>query len=251
MKFKGRPEFSKYSDRFYYGERYIAWYLDVAPKTHQILSLHFESDLDDDQQLVMDDLCHWAPGRKVGDMPTKFSTLMWPMGLISYRLFLRSISGGDIAFHKQKNESEDDLVCRCFGVYGQEVIEHLVKESESEHTLSSLGTQIKAGLGCGSCHKDLRGLLKTFGHGEKERPKEIVTSAWEKMESQELASACHAIAQAMLAKDKSINKLIVFGVKPGNILFQYLGEKESDDILAELRSVIRDELGPGLEVTLR
>lgn len=257
MSYQGKPDFYKYHQRFEQGSDFIEWFLDVSPKTNKVAELYFESNLQEKYLEQAELICEFVRVKPLGDIPSVAdlnTNGLWPVSLMTYRLFIEEIIGQTIPYHVQKSEEAGDLICRCFGVYKQEVLQFLINESEHEPDLSSLGSGLRAGIGCGNCHQDLMSLLATFGHHPKKEVKAMeqrLPEVWERLDSQNLASACHDLLQVIKLKNQGINKLGVFGVKPGHILIKYDGSLKESDIEDFIRSAFEREFGQGLEFSLR
>ena len=257
MEFQGKPEFFKYHKTFESDGRHLTWYLDVSPKSNRVLSLHFDSNEEGAQLALMNEVCRQVKGKSLGFIPAMSDlsfTGFYPIALVTYRHFLQETTGSTIPFCDQKGEEEDDLICRCFGVYKQEILSLLADGSGREYTLDFLGSELRAGIGCGSCHHDLIGLLSTFGFDvrkslaqqEAKKPKE-----WETLDSQALAARCHDLLTLISQNEEGIDHLSVFGVKPGHVLIQYKGSLANAEAEKIIRTEIDRELGLGLEFSLR
>lgn len=56
-----------------------------------------------------------------------------------------------------KNQKSEELICRCFGVYREEILEFL--DSEPEANASQISNATKAGAGCSTCLEDFSELM--------------------------------------------------------------------------------------------
>ncbi len=57
-------------------------------------------------------------------------------------------------------DNGDELVCRCFNVSKTTILQNLVKDKN--YDLLSIGKSTKAGLGCGSCQKDITEAIQDY-----------------------------------------------------------------------------------------
>lgn len=61
---------------------------------------------------------------------------------------------GDVSGHQKLTKSlDDELICRCFGTYKGQIVEHC--NNNSEASLNSVSEEFLAGAGCSSCQKDI------------------------------------------------------------------------------------------------
>lgn len=85
----------------------------------------------------------------------------------------------------------DDLVCRCFGVYGEEIA-NLVR-TEQARTLREVSRQLKVTLGCASCRDDVLEVLRS------ER-KELSMRVAKKMSAIDRANTVDALADEVIGR---------------------------------------------------
>lgn len=185
-----------------------------------------------------ENICDWATGNQLGVVPNsndvQLSSSFSPVYL-SYRLFVLDIMGAILPYHVQKGCDEAELVCRCFGVYKQELIGLLTDAGANQYTAADLGAATRAGVGCGSCHYDLENLLELFGHKEKS----TFNKSWKAMGDQELGVECNDILKAWSGAK-------VVGLRPGGVLI-----KAEISVRDEIKEAIDKKLGLGLVISFR
>ena len=58
---------------------------------------------------------------------------------------------------KLTNKIDDELICRCFGCYKGQIVEHCRNNSSAD--LNSVSQEFLAGAGCSSCQKDIKHII--------------------------------------------------------------------------------------------
>jgi bacterioferritin-associated ferredoxin len=135
------------------------------------------------------------------------------------------------------------LICRCFGVRENDVLEFLRKNSQP--TLDALSTETKAGMGCRSCVPQLKRWLvlheaKKFNHHYKERP--VVD--WLIQIDYQLGRFPHAVDW----------KMEVQGMKAGQVSVSFekdVSQKEEEEMGKELQRFLAAGVDLGLAFFLR
>lgn len=79
--------------------------------------------------------------------------------------------GKSPALYKLKSQPEEDLICRCFGIYKGELLELL--EQFPEYSSKELSNATKAGAGCSSCLSDFPVIL---GEAKARQAKRLLNS---------------------------------------------------------------------------
>ena len=65
---------------------------------------------------------------------------------------------GEVSGHqKLTNNLNDELICRCFGTYKGQIVEHCNKNKDA--SLNSVSEEFLAGAGCSSCQKDIKTII--------------------------------------------------------------------------------------------
>lgn len=70
---------------------------------------------------------------------------------------LEEYRGKAPALHHIKKESEEELICRCFGIYREEILDFLKENPDLKN--SDITNATKAGAGCASCLDDFQELI--------------------------------------------------------------------------------------------
>ena len=251
----GKPDYYRFKDTYKLGDSEITWYLDSSKKL-EILELKFEtSDSFDDltEKNVANEICNWAKGKGLNKLPTSrevSSENIYPLSLLSYKLFLNNINGKVIPFHQQKGERADELICRCFGVYKQEINDFLLNGATEKQTLQTLGQELRSGIGCGSCHKDLRDLLELFGHSDNADENQVELKDWRGLDTKLLANLCSDEIKLFLADKGEGHKLVVVGVQPDKVLIKYSGDWDKEQVSSDVINHFRTYLTPGLTISV-
>jgi len=234
--FLGTPDFYRFKKSYQLSgiESELTWYIDFSEKKGKVLSLHFETR-HESSKLLANSLCQWAKGKSLGLFPqsneVESQSLFSPV-LLSFRLFNLELLGRSRPFHVQKGQMAEELTCRCFGVYRQEIIS-LLSEGGTEHSKMTIGAALRAGIGCGSCHFDLDQLLDLLGHNDKA----IVEKSWRDMNEQTLSETCRDLL-------KPWGEARLIGLKPGGVLI-----KANAEIRDAIKEAIEKELGHGLAIS--
>jgi hypothetical protein len=253
----GKPDFFRYSNTYKFNETEISWYLDTSPKNHKITELGFETSknwINEEEQKVANEICNWAKGKDLNQLPLTSdvsSRSLYPQSLLSYKLFINNINGKVMPFHKQKGENADELICRCFGVYKQEINDFLLSSSHENQTLQTLGQELRSGIGCGSCHSDLNKLLDLFGHGEEgSGATGVVLKDWRGLDTKQLANLCTAELLNFLEESGANHTLTVVGVQPDKVLIKYNGESDKVKVSDDVKLHFKTHLTPGLIISV-
>ena len=92
-----------------------------------------------------------------------------PWASVSLQLFYRALDEyrGHIAI-AEKPSASSPLICRCFGIFLEEITDHL--KANSGIDLKTLTAQLLAGGGCTSCQEDLLKLIEQYATVEAKSP---------------------------------------------------------------------------------
>jgi bacterioferritin-associated ferredoxin len=207
----------------------------------------FEWNGEDSEAVQLSDLCQKMIGREFGDIQP-VSTDKFPFAFFFYRKFVTEIKGSFHIHAYQKGRDPQDLICRCFGVYGADIHE-LVGKGIEVNSIRDLGDHLKAGIGCGTCHHDLKETLAPLISApvlEEEQPLEM--SMWEKLDPQRLARECHRILKKWNESEGNGQSLELKGTKPGSVLLGLKGDGAwtKETVIPEIKKLVDAELGPGL-----
>lgn len=138
---------------------------------------------------------------------------------------------------------QSPLICRCFGIRENEIIEHL--RQNDVPTLESLSGQTKAGMGCRSCVTQLTRWVaeatpKKFSHYYKERP----VSDWLLLIDEKLSTL----------PEYQDWKLELKSLEKGMVMIEYLKEVsqlEEESLTKKIQGFLEREVDAGLAFFLR
>jgi len=244
LSWQGQPDFYKYKSHFDLksGER-LSFYLDLS-KNDTVLSLHFEWNGASLISSQINRFCSQLKGQVFDDYPCDIGEGEFVLTPLIYRQFVQEVRGISPAYHNLKGRPEKSLVCRCFGVY-EEDIHQLVGTGISIKSLRDLGDHLQAGIGCGTCHQDLRVILDPLIPVDPESPKEEelvpALALWEKLDPQSLAREAFQVIKAWNEANNAQAELK--GTKPGSLLLGLKDESLRDSLMLSLTR----ELGRGLD----
>ncbi len=114
-----------------------------------------EFSLENWKNYFKDDQSFWDFYQEMGEY-----LVFWPQELL--RTALDIYRGKNYLY-----QNSSPLVCRCFGVCEEDILEHLHKEETP--TLETLGQSSNAGMGCRSCVPQLKRWFLSSGQQKKER----------------------------------------------------------------------------------
>lgn len=248
MKNLRRPDFYRYScDYELFGEP-LKLYLDTG-KRDQVLDLAFEWQGDEKIQNQFDQLGDLMKGRELGDIAIPDAKGGFPYAYFFYRRFVCELKDRFHIDAYQKNRDPLKLICRCFGVY-EEDIHELIGRGVEVTSLRDLGDHLKAGIGCGSCHHDLKETLKPLISAPVEEAAPPQMSLWEKLDPQSLAKESHRLLKKWSESQGEGQSVELRGSRPGGLLLSLKGSGkwDKDNAGASLQEVFSKELGPGLDL---
>lgn len=247
---RGKPEFWRYKGEYSFQGKPLTFYLDTG-KRDQVIDLRFEWDGPDSLASEFSTLCTQMTGREFGDIvPVKGEG--FPFAYFYYRKFVLELKDSFHIHAYQKGRDPQDLICRCFGVYGADIHE-LVGKGIEVNSIRDLGDHLKAGIGCGSCHHDLKEALAPLISApvmEEEQAPQI--SLWEKLDPQSLAKECHRVLKKWNESHGQGQELELKGAKPGSVLLGLKGDGPwtKETVAIEIKKEINEELGPGLDLII-
>ena len=243
---KGRPDFWRHKGGYELLGKPLTFYLDTGKKD-QVIDLMFEWDGPDNYAEQLSRFCESMLGREFGDIVPQTDEGM-PFAYLLYRKFVLEIKDSFHIHAYQKGRDPSDLLCRCFGVYGADIHE-LVGKGIEVNSIRDLGDHLKAGIGCGSCHHDLKEtlapLISAPVQADEPAPQ---MSLWEKLDPQSLARECHRVLKSWNETQGNGQILELKGAKPGSVLLGLKGEGtwSKETVIPEVKKLIDAELGPGL-----
>lgn len=247
--FNRKPEFYQYTQTFDLSEGPLTFYLD-ASKKGKVNELCFEGKGAITLQKSLNQLCLKVKGLPLGELPIFDEETNFPFTTFLYRRFLQDIRQTLIPFSFQKGRDPQNLVCRCFGVYKEDIHE-LIGSGVEVLTLRDLGDHLSAGVGCGSCHVDLKHILEPLIPVPVAVETKSQQPLWEKLDPQGLAQEIFQVVQSFNSEDSSF-ELKLKGTRPGGVLlgckWKQIGEEEKVKLLIERK--IEENLGPGLELLI-
>lgn len=244
LSWQGQPDFYKYKSHFELasGER-LSFYLDLSKKD-TVLALHFEWNGKSAISSQINRFCSQMKGKVFDDYPCDVGEDEFILTPIIYRQFIQEIRGISPVYNDLKGRPGKSLVCRCFGVY-EEDIHELVGTGATIKSLRDLGDHLQAGIGCGTCHQDLKEILDPLIPADPQSPKvEVQTptlALWEKLDPQSLAREAFQVIKSWNKTNNAQAELK--GTKPGSLLLGLKDESLRDSLMLSLTR----ELGPGLD----
>lgn len=259
------PDFSRYSSQFRWDDINFSLYLDTG-KRDQVIGFYYQvtgrSLSKEEEQWLLGGFSYLAQTLEGGSyfsLPRlsdedgdKEANKRFPLPWLLYRKFVREIQDTEIPWNQMKGRDGQNLICRCFGVYKEDIHE-LVGSGVEVSGLRDLGDHLQAGIGCGTCREDLleelRPLLSTPIKEESKSSYE--QQLWEKLDPQSLANEAHDILRRFSGSHAQFGPLKLGGTRPGSVLV-LVDRKLESVALEELRVVLGEEfsreLGPGLGI---
>ncbi len=248
MKNRRRPDFFRYSGEYLLFKEPLKIYLDTGKKD-QVLDMAFEWQGDERIAGQFDRLAEAMKGRELGDIAVCESDGLFPYAYFYYRRLVCELKDRFHIDAYQKSRDPLKLVCRCFGVY-EEDIHELIGSGVEVLSIRDLGDHLKAGIGCGSCHPDLKDILEPLIPAPVVEAPAPQMSLWQKLDPQSLAKEAHTILRRWSDKKGEGQRLELRGSRPGGLLIGVVGEGPwtKETVFPALREEMDKELGPGLEL---
>jgi bacterioferritin-associated ferredoxin len=251
MQHRGRPSFWRYKGEYSLLNLPLTFYLDTG-KNDQVMELTFEWDGPDEIAEQFSELASSIVGKEFGDIPIIDTHGKFPYAFTFYRKFTLEVKDTLHSFASQKKRDFKELICRCFGVYKSDIHE-LIGSGVEINSIRDLGDHLQAGIGCGSCHHDLREELTPLLSAPVEEDIPVpVMSMWEKLDPQGLAKECHNILRLWNKDHGEGQQVSLKGSRPGSVLVSIDGDGKwtKENIGKSLQQEIDKDLGPGLSLVI-
>ncbi|MEC7275931.1 MAG: (2Fe-2S)-binding protein [Bdellovibrionota bacterium] len=244
-----KPSIYRYDTSFTFGKGKGHFYLDTGKK-EQVLGLYYEWEGEDWVASQLSSLAQEMTGLPYGTLPS-LKGERFPIALMLYRRFVVEIQESFIPWAKLKGRDPLNLLCRCFGVYKEDIHE-LVGSGVELHSLRDLGDHLQAGIGCGTCKEDLKEeLAPLIPHPIESKEPVNDQSLWEKLDPQTLASEFHTLLRQFQGENNQYGVLKLGGTRPGSVLVSVeksLGPEQRAELKERLKKECDKTLGPGLEI---
>lgn len=242
--YQGRPSIFSHQRDFIYKGLPLNLYLDTD-KSGKVSTFRYEYDGRDP---FLDSFAQAIVGKVLGDIPPLSEEGKFPSLYFLVRKFIQEIRSTPIPFDQQKGRPYQNLLCRCFGVYVEDIHE-LVGRGIEVNSLRDLGDHLNAGIGCGTCHRDLERTLEPLLSQPIESTEKVSVALWQKLDAQNLAQEIFQLLEDLNKKEKLT--LRIKGTRPGGVL---LGCQECEISHVEIENLVQktieSALGPGLDVTI-
>ncbi|MCF8059504.1 MAG: (2Fe-2S)-binding protein [Bacteriovoracaceae bacterium] len=251
MKNRGRPSFWRYFGEFTLLDLPLKFYLDTG-KNDQVIELTFEWDGPDEIAEQFSELASLIKGNELGDIPVFDTGGLFPYAYTFYRKFVLEIKDELHTFASLKGRNPEELICRCFGVYRAD-IHQLIGSGAEIQSIRDLGDHLQAGIGCGSCHHDLKEeLTPLLSAPVLEEEAVPVMGLWEKLDPQGLARECHSILREWNSDHGAGQEVSLKGSRPGSVLVSIKGEGKwtKENIGKSLQEYLDKGLGEGLSLII-
>ncbi len=240
------PDSFGFKQVFRLKEHDLTYYLDTNAKD-QVEGLYFTWDGDEETAQEFSLFTKSVEGLNFGELPKSDVPGLHAPALF-YRLLIDKVRRGGPLYPYAKNRDPLKLICRCFGVY-EEDIHELFGTGEEVKTIKELGERLQAGIGCGSCHHDLKAILSALVSApvaipDDEKPE---LPLWKKLDSDSLARL--AFQDVKDLKESSGVEASLVGIRPDGILVKISKSSGSvEDSKKVIREKIEASLGKGLEI---
>lgn len=250
MKNHRRPDFFRYSGEYNLLGHSLKLYLDTGKKD-QVLDFAFEYGGESSIAQQFEDLAELMKGREFGDVAIPQTAGAFPYAYFFYRRLVCELKDRFHILAFQKNRDPLKLVCRCFGVY-EEDIHELIGSGVEVNSLRDLGDHLRAGIGCGSCHPDLKEVLNPLLSAPVQESPMPQMALWEKLDPQGLAQEVHRILKKWTESEGEGQSLALKGTRPGGLLVSLDGQGKwtKENVKESVVATLAGELGAGLEVTV-
>lgn len=154
----GHPDFHVAKAEYFSPRGKVKLFLDITKK-EKVLSIHFITEGLPEFNELFSSFAKWMENKYISDFPQfpqYHQEEFFPMlGL----LFIEAISEwkGNKSYSSLSGHKEAGLICRCFGVYKEQII----KEVFADHEITAKGitNNLKAAGGCTKCLEDVREII--------------------------------------------------------------------------------------------
>jgi bacterioferritin-associated ferredoxin len=142
----------------------IALYLDLDERD-RILDIGYDLNERDSYVENMEQFCKNALGKKFAELKVTEDDepgehrFIGPLALLFFRL-KNEWYDGPVPWNQQKGIGLEGLVCRCFGIYLEEI--KIFLQEQPMATIAEMTDQMKIGGGCTSCLFDLEKIIHDF-----------------------------------------------------------------------------------------
>jgi len=245
----GLPDSFRFKGEFTFKNEPLNLFLDTNSKD-KVLGLYFSWGGDAKTAEEFSQYARLVEGLNFGEFPKQEHRGLHAPTLF-YRLLLDQLRRGSPLYPYAKNRDPLKLVCRCFGVY-EEDIHELIGNGVEAKTIKDLGEHLQAGVGCGSCHYDLKQILEPLISApvlipDEEKPE---LPLWQKLDPDALAKL--AFQELKNIKEEKGLDATLLGTKPGGVLVKLMGNKEDFDTNQKLiKERIEAALGKGLNISFQ
>lgn len=154
----GHPDFYVTKSEYFSPRGKIQLFLDITKK-EEVLSVYFNSEGISEFNDLFSEFAQWMEGRELKDFPQfpkynqeEFFPLL---GL----LFIDAVSQwkGKTTLSQVSDYDESSLICRCFGIYREQIVKEVFKDHEI--TTKGITQNIKAAGACTKCLEDVREIV--------------------------------------------------------------------------------------------
>ena len=252
-----RPALFRYQQSFSFKESTLEFYLEVD-KNEVVKGLYYTWQ---GKPYLLDELSSYAlvvEGSKLHETPAP-NTDQWSHPYFFYRKMISNITQAEVPMNIQKGKDPYELICRCSAVYESDIrdlIQRKLSEEvyEFDSVFKSIGSELMATIGCGSCKIDVDNILAEYIKGDRnsapveEAPVREELPRWQSLDSQNLARESFTLLKAISEQIKVDLKLL--GTRPGSILIKaavLLTEEQTSSV----ENSFRDAFGAGLEIQLK
>ena len=252
-----RPALFRYQQSFSFKESTLEFFLEVDKK-ETVTGLYYTWE---GEPYLLEELSHYAKkveGSKLHETPIP-ETGLWSHIYFFYRQMVFHITQAEVPMNIQKGKDPYELICRCSAVYEsdiRELIQAKLKEEiyEFDVVYKSIGSELMATIGCGSCKIDVENILAEYIKGERnsspveEVPVRDELPRWQSLDSQNLARESFTLLKGISQQIEVDLKLL--GTRPGSILVKAASALNSEQV-SSVKSSFQDAFGPGLEIQLK
>ncbi len=251
------PDFSRYQESFHWDHLDFNLYLDTGKKD-QVIGFYYvvkgrELKETEKEWLLggLGKLAKELEGRVYTEIPF-FKSDRFPLPWVFYHKLVSTIQSKNHSWSEMKGRNPDHLICRCFGVYKEDIHE-LIGSGVEVTGLRDLGDHLQAGIGCGTCRDDLLKELKPLLSTPvvEEASQKLEQQLWEKLDPQALANEAHDILRRFMGSHPEYGKLKLGGTRPGSILVMVnknLNATELESLKDSLGHDLSKGLGQGLGI---
>jgi bacterioferritin-associated ferredoxin len=243
------PDSFRFKEVFSLQGRELTLYLDTNSKD-KVEGLYFTWSGPEDIAKLFSAFSLTVEGLSFGEFPDTSMDGLYAPGLF-YRHMLDKIKRGSPLFPYAKNRDPKKLICRCFGVYEEDVHE-LFGAGLEVKTIKDLGDHLQAGVGCGSCHHDLKTILEPLVSAPVAIPDDLTPELplWQKLDTDSFARLAFQEIKDLKENDSIVASLL--GTRPGGLLVKVTSSdgtmKEAEELISKR---IEDALGKGLDISFQ